>query len=56
MVGAARCKSLAVRVLNNAGSGSWASLICGVDFVTSKSGIIKVANMSLGSSGNGFLQ
>jgi subtilisin len=42
----------AVRVLNNAGSGSWASLICGVDFVTSKSSIIKVANMSLGSSGN----
>jgi subtilisin len=42
----------AVRVLNNAGSGSWASVICGVDFVTSKSSIIKVANMSLGGSGS----
>jgi subtilisin family serine protease len=42
----------AVRVLNNAGSGSWASVICGVDYVTGKSSTIKVANMSLGGSGS----
>jgi subtilisin len=46
----------AVRVLNNAGSGSWSSVICGVDFVDSKSpakgGSIAVANMSLGGSGS----
>jgi subtilisin family serine protease len=42
----------AVRVLNNAGSGSWASVICGIDFVTANSSIIKVANMSLGGSGS----
>jgi subtilisin len=44
----------AVRVLNNAGSGSWASVICGVDWVaanTASTGI-KVANMSLGGSGS----
>jgi subtilisin len=42
----------AVRVLNNAGSGSWASVICGIDFVTAHAGTIKVANMSLGGSGS----
>lgn len=45
----------AVRVLNNAGSGSWSSVICGINFVDSKSpakgGPITVANMSLGGSG-----
>ncbi|MGH2724233.1 MAG: S8 family serine peptidase [Actinomycetota bacterium] len=43
----------AVRVLNNAGSGSWSSVICGVDWVTANSAStgIKVANMSLGGSG-----
>lgn len=45
----------AVRVLNNAGVGTWSSVICGVDFVDSKSpakgGPITVANMSLGGSG-----
>jgi subtilisin family serine protease len=45
-------KLWAVRVLNNAGSGTWASVICGIDFVTAKSSIIKVANMSLGGSGS----
>ena len=43
-----------VRVLNNQGSGSWSSVICGIDWVTKRvrSGDpIKVANMSLGSSG-----
>jgi len=44
----------AVRVLNNAGSGSWASVICGVDWVTANASSrnIKVANMSLGGSGD----
>ncbi|MGH2500116.1 MAG: S8 family serine peptidase [Candidatus Limnocylindria bacterium] len=47
----------AVRVLNNSGSGSWSSVICGVDFVTSTrtdtdaTNDIAVANMSLGGSG-----
>ncbi len=40
----------AVRVLNNAGSGSWSSVICGVDWVTGSG--IPVANMSLGGSGS----
>ena len=39
----------AVRVLNNAGSGSWSSVICGIDWVTASG--IKVANMSLGGTG-----
>jgi subtilisin family serine protease len=42
----------AVRVLNNAGSGSWASVICGVDWVTARAGTIEVANMSLGGTGD----
>jgi subtilisin len=42
----------AVRVLDNSGSGTWASVICGVDFVTANAGTIKVANMSLGGSGS----
>jgi subtilisin len=44
----------AVRVLNNRGSGSFASIICGVDWVTANASArnIKVANMSLGGSGS----
>jgi subtilisin family serine protease len=42
----------AVRVLNNAGSGSWSSVVCGVDFVAGNAGTIKVANMSLGGTGS----
>lgn len=44
----------AVRVLNNAGSGSWSSVICGIDWVTANAASkgIKVANMSLGGSGS----
>ena len=42
----------AVRVLNNAGSGSWADVICGVDWVTGRAGTIEVANMSLGGTGS----
>jgi subtilisin family serine protease len=43
----------AVRVLNNAGSGSWSSVICGINWVTANAaGLgIKVANMSLGGGG-----
>jgi subtilisin family serine protease len=43
-----------VRVLNNAGSGSFASVICGIDWVTANRVAtgIKVANMSLGGSGS----
>jgi subtilisin len=43
----------AVRVLNNSGSGSWSSVICGIDWVTANAAAkgIKVANMSLGGSG-----
>src|SRR3989344_5107805 len=48
-------KLWAVRVLNNAGAGSWSSVICGLDFVTSKApkngGPITVANLSLGGGG-----
>src|SRR4029450_12231968 len=42
-----------VRVLNNAGSGSWSSVVCGIDWVTANTARlnIKVANMSLGGSG-----
>lgn len=40
-----------VRVLNNAGSGSWSSIICGINWVTARASTIKVANMSLGGTG-----
>lgn len=42
----------AVRVLDNRGSGSWSSVICGVDYVTGNASTIEVANMSLGGSGS----
>lgn len=44
----------AVRVLNNNGSGSWSSVVCGIDWVTANAASkgIKVANMSLGGSGS----
>jgi subtilisin len=41
----------AVRVLNNQGSGSFADIICGVDWVTGHAATIEVANMSLSGSG-----
>lgn len=41
----------AVRVLNNSGSGTTSSIICGVDWVTANAATIEVANMSLGGSG-----
>jgi subtilisin len=44
----------AVRVLTSSGSGSWSSVICGINWVTSNAAArgIKVANMSLGGSGS----
>jgi subtilisin len=42
----------AVEVLNAAGSGSWSSIICGIDWVTQNAGTIEVANMSLSGSGS----
>ena len=47
-------KLIAVKVLNSAGSGTWSSVICGIDWVTANSTKynIKVANMSLGGSGS----
>lgn len=48
-------KLWSVRVLDRNGSGTWSSVICGLDFVTSKApakgGPIQVANMSLGGGG-----
>jgi subtilisin family serine protease len=40
----------AVKVLNNAGTGTLSGLIAGIDWVTSRASIIEVANMSLGFS------
>ena len=42
-----------VRVLNNQGSGSFSSIVCGIDWVTANASSlnIKVANMSLGGAG-----
>jgi subtilisin len=41
-----------VRVLNNQGSGSFSSIICGIDYVTAHASEIEVANMSLGGAGS----
>ena len=41
-----------VRVLNKQGSGSFADVICGVDYVTAHASEIEVANMSLGGTGS----
>ncbi|GAA0914532.1 S8 family serine peptidase [Nonomuraea longicatena] len=40
-----------VRVLGNTGSGTWAQVICGIDYVTANASQIEVANMSLGGVG-----
>ncbi|MFQ5963774.1 MAG: S8 family peptidase [Candidatus Scalinduaceae bacterium] len=42
----------AVKVLDRRGSGSWSSVIAGIDWVTGKADQIEVANMSLGGSGS----
>ena len=41
-----------VKVLDDAGSGSWESVICGINHVTAHAASIKVANMSLGDGGS----
>lgn len=42
----------AVRVLDSSGSGSFSSIICGLDYVTQNASQIEVANMSLGGAGS----
>lgn len=44
-------KVVPVKVLNKRGSGSWSTVICGVDHVTAHAADIPVANMSLGGTG-----
>jgi subtilisin family serine protease len=46
---------VAVRVLNCQGSGSWAQVIAGVDWVTNNRVLPAVANMSLGGGANSAL-
>lgn len=50
---APEAKLIAVKVLNRNGSGTWSSVICGIDWVTANAAKykIKVANMSLGGGG-----
>ncbi len=52
---APEAKLWAVRVMDNAGIGTWSSVICGLDFVTNNApangGPIRVANMSLSGGG-----
>lgn len=50
---APQAKLAAVKVLNKNGSGTWSSVICGIDWVTANAALygIKVANMSLGGAG-----
>jgi len=48
----AEIKIVPVKVLNRRGSGSWSTIICGVDYVTAHAAEIQVANMSLGGSGS----
>jgi subtilisin len=40
-----------IKVLNAQGSGTWAQIICGIDYITANAAIIDVANMSLGGTG-----
>lgn len=40
-----------VKVLNDAGIGTTADVVCGIDFVAANAGQIEVANMSLGGDG-----
>jgi subtilisin family serine protease len=42
----------AVRVLNNSGSGTTSTIICGINWVTANANTIEVANMSLGGVGS----
>jgi subtilisin family serine protease len=55
VVGMAPQASLfAVKVLDSTGHGTWASVICGIDWVTANASAngIRVANMSLGGTGS----
>lgn len=51
---APKAKLIPVKVLDRNGSGTWSSVICGIDWVTANAVKfnIKVANMSLGGGGN----
>jgi subtilisin len=51
---APEAKLVAVKVLNSQGSGTWSSIICGLDWVAANASLynIKVANMSLGGGGS----
>ncbi len=51
---APQAKLYAVKVLDARGSGTWSSVICGIDWVTRNATAynIKVANMSLGGGGS----
>ncbi|MBI3972688.1 MAG: S8 family serine peptidase [Chloroflexi bacterium] len=42
----------AVKVMDATGAGTWAQVICGIDWVTANAGTIKVANLSLGGYGS----
>ncbi len=44
-------KLYSVKVLDRYGSGSWSSVICGIDWVTAHASTIKVASMSLAGAG-----
>jgi len=50
---APKAKLIPVKVLDRNGSGTWSSVICGIDWVTANAATynIKVANMSLGGNG-----
>ena len=53
VIGVAPSASLAaVKVLDDSGNGTWASVICGIDWVTAHSTDIRVANMSLSGGGS----
>ena len=41
----------AVKVFSATGSGSLSSVLCGIDWVTANAGLVRVANLSLGSIG-----
>lgn len=51
---APQAKLVAVKVLNKNGSGTWSSVICGIDWVAANAVSlgIKVVNMSLGGTGS----
>jgi subtilisin family serine protease len=51
---APNAKLFPVKVLNKSGSGTWSSVICGIDWVAANATTlgIKVANMSLGGGGS----